>query len=95
MSYTTKPSEARAKQIEKELTGAAAHWLAAPRRVSHGNAGEVAVETAATLHADLIVVGRRGSGLVRPALLGSTVGTVLYSARCPVLVVTNASADAR
>ena len=59
--------------------------------MAYGNAAEVTVETAATLHADLIVVGRRGSGLVRPALLGSTVGTVLHGARCPVLVVTNAS----
>jgi nucleotide-binding universal stress UspA family protein len=106
MSYATTPSEARAKQeIEKELTGIAAHWLEEIARagvnrdrvtlgVAYGNAGDVAVETAATLNADLIVIGRRGSGLVRPALLGSTVGTVLYGARCPVLVVTNPS-DAR
>jgi len=106
MSYATTPDEARAEQeIEKELAGAAARWLAEIARTgvnrdrvsseaAYGNAGEVTVETAARLQADLIVIGRRGSGLVRPALLGSTVGTVLHGARCPVLVVTNPS-DAR
>ena len=106
MSYATTSDDARAEQeIEKELAGAAARWLAEIARTgvnrdrvsseaAYGNAGEVTVETAARLNADLIVIGRRGSGLVRPALLGSTVATVLHGARCPVLVVTSPT-DAR
>ena len=100
MSHATSASESEARtEIEKDLREAGMYWLNELTRtgidrervtpiVSHGNAGEVALETASVAHADLIVLGRRGSGLVAPALLGSTVATVLHGARCPVLVVT-------
>jgi nucleotide-binding universal stress UspA family protein len=55
--------------------------------VSHGDAGDETLSLATRIDPDLIVLGRRGSGLVAPALMGSTVGTVLHGARCPVLVV--------
>jgi nucleotide-binding universal stress UspA family protein len=90
--------EARAK-IERELEDAGTHWLREMARtgigrervsvaVTHGRAGNVILETAAAMNADLIIVGRRGTGLVGPAFLGSTVGTVLHGARSPLLVVT-------
>jgi nucleotide-binding universal stress UspA family protein len=100
MSYATERTEAAArKDIEKELTDAAAYWLRELGRtgiersrvtsiVEYGKAGDVVIETAASIKAELIVLGRRGSGLVAPALLGSTVGTVLHSSHCPVLVIT-------
>ena len=50
---------------------------------------------AAEMSADLIVLGRRGSGLIVPALLGSTVGTVLHGATCPVLVVVESPESTR
>jgi nucleotide-binding universal stress UspA family protein len=40
------------------------------------------------MHADLIVIGSRGQGRVRQALLGSVAREVLRGANRPVLVVT-------
>lgn len=99
MSYAVAEREDDARRaIEKELHDTAAQWLETlartgitrervTARVAHGKAGEVTIETAAEMSADLIVLGRRGSGLVLPALLGSTVGTILHGATCPVFVV--------
>jgi nucleotide-binding universal stress UspA family protein len=100
MSYAEKWTEAEAKrEIEKELTDAADRWLErlAPAgasrdrgtaTVAYGHAGDVTLEHARRIGADLVIVGRTGAGLVKPALLGSTTDTVLHGARCPVLVVT-------
>lgn len=100
MSYATAGSEEEAKEeIRSEYAAEGTRWLEdlagtglRPDRVNtivlHGNAGDVTLEVAKTVGADLIALGRRGSGLVAPALLGTTVGTVLHGARCPVLVVT-------
>ena len=41
--------------------------------------------------ADLIIVGRRGQGLLEKLLIGSTADRVLRQASCPVLVVQAAS----
>jgi len=102
MSYATAGSEGEARRdINRELHDAGVHWLEEIARaglerrrvsaaVTYGHPGDVTVATAASMHADLIVLGRRGSGLVAPALLGSTVGAVLHGAACPVLVVTEA-----
>jgi nucleotide-binding universal stress UspA family protein len=99
MSYAVAEREDDARRaIEKDLHDTAAQWLETlartgiarervTARVAHGKAGEVTIETAAEMSADLIVLGRRGSGLVLPALLGSTVGTILHGATCPVFVV--------
>jgi nucleotide-binding universal stress UspA family protein len=100
MSFATTANEAEARaEISKDLHDASMQWLNSLARtgvdrnritstVTYGNPGDVALETAKAVHADLILMGRSGSGLVAPALLGSTVGTVLHGARCPVLVVT-------
>jgi nucleotide-binding universal stress UspA family protein len=100
MSYAAKANEADARQeISNELRDAGLHWLGEIARtgierdrvtaaVTHGKPGDAAIQLANAMHADLIVLGRRGTGLVAPALLGSTVGTVLHGSPCPVLVVT-------
>jgi nucleotide-binding universal stress UspA family protein len=100
MSYAGKPTETAAKEaITKELRDAATGWLqelvpsgTARHRfaatVSYGRAGDVVLEEAREGSAELIILGRSGTGLVMPALLGSTTDTVLHGARCPVLVIT-------
>lgn len=100
MSFATTRNEADAQaEIENELRDSANYWLGELARtgidrervdciVRFGHAGDVALETASFVAADLIVLGRRGSGLVAPMLLGSTVGTIVHGARCPVLIVT-------
>ncbi len=57
---------------------------------SHLRMGEVALEIVALaeeLGADLIVMGSRGLGGVRRALMGSVSDSVVRHAHCPVLVV--------
>jgi nucleotide-binding universal stress UspA family protein len=57
---------------------------------SHLRMGEVAMEIVAlaeALHAGLIVMGSRGLGGVRRALMGSVSDSVVRHAHCPVLVV--------
>jgi nucleotide-binding universal stress UspA family protein len=102
MSFATTTTEAEARdEIRNELRESANYWLAELARtginrdrvdcsVRYGHAGDIVLETATFVAADLIVLGRRGSGLVAPLLLGSTVGTVMHGARCPVLIVTDA-----
>lgn len=101
MSYATAHGNEQAARddIARELDDASRHWLSEVARtgiprerltalVAHGDAGQVTVETAASMPADLILIGRATASIVRPALLGSTIGTVLHEARCPILVVT-------
>src|SRR4029078_11397786 len=99
MSYAANRNEADARrEIEKELRNAAEHWLNHLARtgiardrlastIAWGSAGDVVVETARTFGAELIILGRNGTGLISGALLGRTTDTVLHGARCRVLVV--------
>ena len=86
-------------RVSTEILEEANRWLAAPADaglgheraesiVAHGKPGDVVLETARGIGADLIVLGRRGSGSLIPAVVGSTVSTVLHGAQAPVLVVT-------
>ncbi len=101
----TSDAAAARREIDKEVHDAATHWLTdlaytgfrgqrATAIVSHGNAGEVTLEMAATCNADLIVMGRSAGGTLVPALLGSTLRTVLHHATGPVFVVTQPVAGA-
>ncbi|MFN8581790.1 MAG: universal stress protein [Gemmatimonadaceae bacterium] len=54
--------------------------------VTFGKPGDALLACATADAAQLLVVGRRGSGL-HLAGLGSTVSVVLHGATCPVLVV--------
>ena len=99
MSHATAHDEAKAqREIQDEIQREGERWLETLARtgldrarvdvlVTHGNAGDETLRVAEETRPDLIVLGRRGSGLVGPALMGSTVATVLHGARCPVLVV--------
>ena len=55
------------------------------REVSEGSPGDVLVAAAAD--ADLVVVGSRGRGGLRSALLGSVSSHVAHHAPCPVVIV--------
>ncbi len=56
-------------------------------RVAVGDAGVEAVAAAEDLAADVIVVGSRGMGGLRRAVLGSVSDHLVRHASCPVLVV--------
>lgn len=99
MSYAHAHNDAEAeREIDEELISTAKHWLTHVAKagadehitaaVTYGKPGDATIAMADSMHADLIVLGRNSTGLVVPAFLGSTVGTVLHDARCPVLVVT-------
>lgn len=103
MSYATARGEENAqREIREEITNDGTRWLETLARtglsgdrvnvvVTHGNAGDQTLTIADRVDPDLIILGRRGSGLVAAALLGSTLGTVVRGARCPVLVVADPS----
>jgi nucleotide-binding universal stress UspA family protein len=54
---------------------------------AHGDPAAVLCERAGELGADVVVVGSRGHGAIRRALLGSVSTYVVHNAPCPVLVV--------
>ena len=62
------------------------------RVIEHGDAGEALCRVAAERSVDLIVVGSRGQGLFRRALLGSVSTHVVNHAPCPVMVVRRGTA---
>jgi nucleotide-binding universal stress UspA family protein len=100
MMYATAPNEEAARgEISSELRDVATQWLREMIRtgirrdrvksaVTYGKAGARALDVAESMQADLIIVGRTGASLLRAAFLGSTIGTIIHGARCPVLVVT-------
>ena len=51
-----------------------------------GNPGQAICDLAASLPADVIVLGTRGHGGLRRAVMGSTSDHVVRNAGCPVLV---------
>jgi nucleotide-binding universal stress UspA family protein len=57
------------------------------RRVEVGSAGAVICDLAGDLGADVVVIGSRGHGALRRALLGSVSTHVVNNAPCPVVVV--------
>jgi nucleotide-binding universal stress UspA family protein len=59
----------------------------ASSEVAFGEATREILAATARLDVDLVVIGRRESGNVRRAILGSVAEGVLRGARCPVLVV--------
>jgi nucleotide-binding universal stress UspA family protein len=77
------------EETRKWLEATTATWFdpyPAEALVRLGKASDAILEAARERSADLIVMGRRGTGAVLPALLGSTVNTVLHGSACPVLV---------
>ena len=78
-------SEARDTAQELVLKLQAAGIQAEPD-APEGSAGDALLRVAEARDADLVVVGRRGHGLVAGLLLGSTSEYVVRQAKVPVLV---------
>ena len=57
------------------------------RRAEIGDPGQTICRIAGELDVDVVVVGSRGRGAVKRALLGSVSGHVVHNAPCPVLVI--------
>jgi nucleotide-binding universal stress UspA family protein len=76
-------AEATADEGVRELEKAG---IVAEADVLEGSAGECLLGVADSRKADLIVVGRRGHGLLADLLLGSTSEYVVRRAKVPVLV---------
>ena len=56
-------------------------------RLADGDAARVICDVAAQVEADMVVVGSRGLGFAKRAVLGSVSTHVVRNAPCPVLVV--------
>jgi len=88
-SHAVDPIET--EEVRKSLAEARA--LLAERGIQakaiegHGDPGDVIVQQARELGADLIVLGTRGLNLAERAVLGSVSTRVLHHAPCDVLVV--------
>jgi nucleotide-binding universal stress UspA family protein len=63
------------------------------RMIEHGDAGDALCRVAEERAVDVVVVGSRGHGRFRRALLGSVSSHVVNNAPCPVLVVRRGTTD--
>jgi nucleotide-binding universal stress UspA family protein len=73
------------KELDERIGAAIGDDVDVERIVSEGSPGDVLVEAADG--ADLVVVGSRGRGGLRSALLGSVSSHVVQHAPCPVVIV--------
>jgi universal stress protein E len=62
--------------------------------IEEGNAATAIMSTVQRVHPDLLVMGTRGYGRARRALLGSVANPVMHQARCDVLIVPEGSVRA-
>jgi nucleotide-binding universal stress UspA family protein len=79
-------------RAEREVLDAARNDLKAQGIEVHtiegeGDAGDVLVEAAKEANADLVIVGTRGRGAAKRALMGSVSTKVAHHAPCDVLIV--------
>lgn len=78
-------------EISSALDEAQAHLkeqgIASEAIEGEGDAADVLVEAAKETGADLLIVGTRGLGATKRALLGSVSSSVVHRAPCDVLVV--------
>ena len=90
----TDQQEEAANELLVEL-GATMGLEDADRRVVVGYAAERLADLADEERADMIVVGSRGRGAFKAAILGSVSTSLVGVARCPVLVVPPGATDRR
>ncbi len=78
----TAAMDAMARTVAALSTGATV-----VQRIEVGDAGAMLCRLAEETAADVVVVGSRGRGVIKRALLGSVSGHVVQHAPCPVMVV--------
>ena len=82
---------ARALKSAEALFEAAG--LAFEREIASGDAAPTLLDIAQRYGCDAIVMGARGMGALRSALLGSVSQAVLHASKAPVTIVKHAQAD--
>jgi nucleotide-binding universal stress UspA family protein len=78
------------KRFDQMLDGIDTTSIEIERVSRHGDSDAVIPAFAKQVHADLIVIGRHGAGMIekiRSAVLGSVAESVISKSPCPVLVV--------
>ena len=84
---TNRQQEQEGERLVAEVVDALGTAAAgAETRVLRGNAGPTLCDLAAELDADAVVLGSRGRGGIKRALLGSVSDHVVRHAPCPVVV---------
>ena len=79
-----------AGRFAKLLGGPECSGVQVEHELRHGDAGKVIADCAREINAGMIVVGRRGAGVVKDilsAVVGSIAESVIRKSPCPVLVV--------
>jgi nucleotide-binding universal stress UspA family protein len=77
--------------VDRAVTEARAHDIAAEGRIAEGSASRALVAVAKRENADLIVTGSHGRSGARRVFLGSVAETVVRTSPVPVLVVRSAA----
>jgi nucleotide-binding universal stress UspA family protein len=80
-------AESVARTAVERTASALATEATLETRVEAGTPGPTLCRLAAELPADMVVVGSRGRGAIRRALMGSVSTHVVNNAPCPVVVV--------
>jgi nucleotide-binding universal stress UspA family protein len=79
-----------AERFAKLLGGEECSGVDVEHDLRHGDSGKVIVDYAREINAGIIVIGRRGAGVVKDilsAVVGSIAESVIRKSPCPVLVV--------
>ena len=92
MQEAESQEDSSARLLEEVI--AAAGLVDAERRTGVGVPAERLAEIADEDDAELIVVGSRGRGAFKAALLGSVSNSLVGVARCPVLIVPQGATEA-
>ncbi|KAK1644011.1 hypothetical protein QYE76_061816 [Lolium multiflorum] len=83
------------KVVARALEVCAQKQVAAKAAVVEGEPKEAICQAVEEMHADLLVLGSRGLGMIKRALLGSVSDYLAHHASCPVLIVKPPKAHAK
>jgi len=80
-------SEAQRSVLDQALESIDAEGIEVTSAEEIGDPASALAEVCSSLDADLVVVGRRGAGMVERIILGSVADRLAHDAPCPVLIV--------